>query len=154
MRVRARTDVTRIGVHAGLPGPDGVRDGSEDHLTDMASTTPSAPQAVCLVLQDRCFDAVGNLADAADAADRPADDPAPANLPPDQPTRMPEMFGDVIVVNGKAGARCRLAGHGRLPAGPGDTPAGRLQPAQLTALGRLGDPPNRRPPCPSPTPKP
>jgi spore coat protein A len=96
--------LTRINVHAGLAGLYVVRDGNEDYLTYLANTIPRPPYEVGLVLQDRCFDAVGNLVYAAD----PADYPAPASLPSNQPTHMPEMFGDVIVVNGKAWPNLRV----------------------------------------------
>lgn len=85
-------------MHAGLAGLYVVRDSNEDDLTDLANTIPRPPYELGLLLQDRSFDAVGNLVYAAD----PADYPAPASLPSNQPTHMPEMFGDVIVVNGKA----------------------------------------------------
>ena len=48
-------------VHAGLAGLYVVRDGNEDYLTYLANTIPRPPYEVGLVLQDRCFDAVGNL---------------------------------------------------------------------------------------------
>lgn len=96
--------LTRINVQAGLAGLYVVRDSNEDYLTYLANTIPRPPYEVGLVLQDRCFDAVGNLVYAAD----PADYPAPANLPSNQPTHMPEMFGDVIVVNGKAWPNMRV----------------------------------------------
>lgn len=96
--------LTRINVHAGLAGLYVVRDSNEDYLTYLANTLPRPPYEVGLVLQDRCFDAVGNLVYAAD----PADYPAPASLPSNPPTHMPEMFGDVIVVNGKAWPNLRV----------------------------------------------
>jgi spore coat protein A, manganese oxidase len=92
--------LTRINVHAGLAGLYVVRDANET-LLRQTFIIPTAPYELALVLQDRCFDAVGNLAYSANPADYP--DPAvAATLPANAPTHMPEMFGDVILVNGKA----------------------------------------------------
>ena len=96
--------LTRINVHAGLAGLYVVRDSNETYLKNLAYAIPRAPYELGLVLQDRCFDAVGNFTYAAN----PADYPAPADLPSNQPTHMPEMFGDVIVVNGKAWPNLRV----------------------------------------------
>lgn len=92
--------LTRINVHAGLAGLYVVRDANEAQLL-ARRVIPRAPYEVGLVLQDRCFDAAGNLAYSANPADYPVPE-VQANLPANNPTHMPEMFGDVIVVNGKA----------------------------------------------------
>ena len=93
--------LTRINVYAGLAGLYVVRDSNEAGLQHLTFTIPKPPYELGLVLQDRCFDAVGKLAYSADPADYPLPEVA-ANLPSNSPTHMPEMFGDVIVVNGRA----------------------------------------------------
>lgn len=90
--------LTRINVNAGLAGLYVVRD-SNEALLQLLGVIPKAPYEMAMVLQDRCFDARGDMSYAADPASYP--DPAVV-LPANQPTHFPEMFGDVILVNGKA----------------------------------------------------
>jgi spore coat protein A len=100
--------VTRINAYAGLAGLYVIRDANEAALI-AANAIPSGDKEVALVLQDRCFAADGSMAYAADPAQNPAwVDPVtgvvtvPAGFPADNPTHMPEMFGDVMMVNGVA----------------------------------------------------
>lgn len=114
--------VTRINAYAGLAGLYVVRDANETALVN-ARLMPTGEQEIPVVIQDKVFQADGNLAYTADmpafngwntlnpAATRllpgftpPAydpNDPATA-ITGTQPTISPEMFGDVIVVNGVA----------------------------------------------------
>jgi spore coat protein A len=88
--------VTRINAYAGLAGLYVVRDANEAQLL-ARKLIPGGAYEVPIVLQDKCFSADGRLAYGAD----PADYPVPGlNLP--SPTHMPEMFGDVSVINGVA----------------------------------------------------
>lgn len=89
--------LTRINVHAGLAGLYVVRDANEAFL-QTCLMIPKAPYEIALVLQDRCFDANGQFTYAAD----PTQYPAPISIPSNQPTHFPEMFGDVMLVNGRA----------------------------------------------------
>lgn len=93
--------ITRINVQAGLAGLYVIRDTNERWLQDLLFTLPKRQYELGLLLQDRNFDANGKLSYSANPADYP-DPQAAANLPANTPTHMPEMFGDVIVVNGKA----------------------------------------------------
>jgi spore coat protein A len=80
--------VTRLNVYMGLAGNYFIRDANEDALR-----LPKYPYEVPLVIQDRQFLANGELY-------YPSQDPANALAP--NPTHLPEMFGDVILVNGAA----------------------------------------------------
>ena len=92
--------ITRLNVSSGLAGLYVVRDPNEAAL-QAANIIPKAPYELGMVIQDRTFDAVGNFTYSADPADYP--DPAvAATLPANLPTAMPENFGDIILVNGKA----------------------------------------------------
>jgi spore coat protein A, manganese oxidase len=92
--------LTRLNVTAGLAGLYVVRDANEAAL-QAANIIPKAPYELGMVLQDRTFDALGNFTYSANPADYP--DPAvAATLPANLPTAMPENFGDIILVNGKA----------------------------------------------------
>ena len=113
--------VTRINAYAGLAGLYIIRDANEAALV-RARLLPTGEQELPLVIQDRLFQADGSLAYVADA-------PAlngwntlapkqtrtlpgfPTNYDPNdpnvvvtgsQPTHVPEMFGDIICVNGVA----------------------------------------------------
>ncbi|MEY4750067.1 MAG: hypothetical protein RIQ60_2281 [Pseudomonadota bacterium] len=91
--------ITRINAYAGLAGLYVIRDANENLLATRRSI-PSGAYEVALVLQDKVFTADGSLAYFADPAQYPATlDP---KYDTSNPTHMPEMFGDVIVVNGKA----------------------------------------------------
>jgi len=91
--------LTRTNVQAGLAGLYVVRDANEDLLCATA-VIPSRDYEVALVLQDRTFDASGNLTYSASPVDYPG--PIAPNFPANNPTHMPENFGDVICVNGAA----------------------------------------------------
>lgn len=82
--------VTRNNVYMGLAGNYFIRDANEQSLR-AANVLPSYPFEVPLVLQDRQFFSNGQLFYPATAQ---------GNLP--NPTHLPEFFGDVILVNGKA----------------------------------------------------
>lgn len=91
--------VTRQNVHAGLAGLYFVTDANEAALR-AANVIPTAQYETTLVLQDRTFDAQGRLTFAANPKDSPT--PVPTTFPANSPTTMPEVYGDIIVVNGKA----------------------------------------------------
>jgi spore coat protein A len=113
--------VTRINAYAGLAGLYVVRDANEAALIK-ANLLPTGPYEVPVVIQDKVFAADGSLAYTADvpalngwnATTVPPTpisvlpgfgyDPAnPATVAPGtEPTHVPEMFGDVICVNGVA----------------------------------------------------
>ena len=90
---------TRTNVHAGLAGLYFVTDANEATLR-AANVIPSAAYETTLVLQDRTFDALGRLTFAANPIDSPT--PTPSTFPTNSPTTLPEVFGDIILVNGKA----------------------------------------------------
>lgn len=106
--------ITRINAYAGLAGLYVIRDANEAALI-AANAIPSGDKELALVLQDRCFTAEGHMAYAADPAQYPvpglpntdpnALDPLGNPLQvfdPTTPTHFPEMFGDVMMVNGVA----------------------------------------------------
>lgn len=76
--------VTRLNVYAGLAGYYIIRDDSENALQ-----LPSGPYEIPIVIQDRMFTATGQLYYPSGAF---------AN---GDPSILPEMFGDFILVNGK-----------------------------------------------------
>jgi spore coat protein A len=80
--------VVRLNVYMGLAGNYFIRDANEDALQ-----LPKYPYEVPLLIQDRQFLANGALVYPSTDADNPF---AP------KPTHLPEMFGDVILVNGQA----------------------------------------------------
>ena len=80
--------VTRLNVYMGLAGNYFIRDANEDALR-----LPKYPYEVPLMIQDRQFLENGELF-------YPSQDPANPLAP--NPTHLPEMFGDVVLVNGKA----------------------------------------------------
>lgn len=90
---------TRTSVHAGLAGLYFVTDANEAALRAQ-NIIPAVEHETVLVLQDRTFDAQGRLTYAADPANSPT--PTPSTFPANSPTTLPEVFGDIIVVNGKA----------------------------------------------------
>ncbi len=79
---------TRLNVYMGLAGNYFIRDANEDSLR-----LPKYPYEVPLMIQDRTFLDNGELFYASTDAENPA---APT------PTHLPENFGDVVLVNGKA----------------------------------------------------
>lgn len=80
--------LTRLNVYMGLAGQYFIRDANEEMLN-----LPKYPYEVPLMIQDRQFAADGSLFYPAEDGENP--------LAP-MPTHMPEMFGDVILVNGTA----------------------------------------------------
>ncbi len=93
--------LTRLNAYAGLAGAYVVRDSNEAELI-RRNLLPSGPYEVALLLQDKVFDADGQFAYPAD----PLLAPVPTQgLDPTQPTHLPEMYGDVICVNGVAWPR-------------------------------------------------
>jgi spore coat protein A len=80
--------LTRLNVYMGLAGNYFIRDANEDALD-----LPKFPYEVPLVIQDRQFLADGELF-------YPSEDAANPLAP--RPTHLPEMFGDVVLVNGVA----------------------------------------------------
>jgi spore coat protein A, manganese oxidase len=80
--------VTRLNVYMGLAGNYFIRDANEDALR-----LPKYPYEVPLMVQDRTFLDNGELFYASSDPDNPA---APSI------THLPENFGDVVLVNGKA----------------------------------------------------
>jgi spore coat protein A len=114
--------VTRINAYAGLAGLFITRDANEAALIN-AGLLPTGEQEVPLVIQDKVFQANGNLAYTGDSPafngwntltpasvgllpgfSPPPYDPNDPNtvVTGSQPTHVPEMFGDVICVNGMA----------------------------------------------------
>ena len=91
--------LTGVNVQAGLAGLYAVRDANEKAL-QAAWKIPAAQHEVALVLQDRTFDAQGQFVYSANPANSPT--PLPGNFPANSPSHMPEVFGDVVLVNGKA----------------------------------------------------
>ena len=85
--------ITRLNVYAGLAGFYLLRDAHEDALV-AAAALPGGPHEVPIVIQDRMFTADGRLHYPASGMMLPAGAPEPSVLP--------EFFGDVMVVNGKA----------------------------------------------------
>jgi spore coat protein A len=110
--------VTRINAYAGLAGLFVIRDANEAALIK-ASLLPTGEQELPIVLQDKVFDAKGNIAYTGDSPALngwntvdptkvktlpgfPTYDPNDPNVvvTGGAPTHVPEMFGDVICVNG------------------------------------------------------
>src|SRR5262245_56911522 len=87
--------IPRLNVYMGLVGFYFIRDSNEDKLR-ATNVLPSYPYEIPLALMDRTFDQNGQLF-------YPSEDPATPGLP--SPTHLPEFFGDVILVNGKAWPR-------------------------------------------------
>jgi spore coat protein A len=91
--------VTRLNAYAGLAGMYVIRDTNEA-LLQATRAIPSGAYEVGLLLQDKIFTADGSLAYFSDPAQYP--NVLTPDYPSSNPTHMPEMFGDVVVVNGKA----------------------------------------------------
>ncbi|MCY2991320.1 MAG: multicopper oxidase domain-containing protein [Planctomycetota bacterium] len=85
--------VTRLNVYAGLAGAYLITDPG----LHLPPNLPGAAQIVPVVLQDRMFDTHGQFFFPADSAGGALSSPNPQH-----PYWVPEFFGDVIVVNGKA----------------------------------------------------
>jgi spore coat protein A len=86
--------ITRLNVYAGLAGFYLLRDEVEQDLI-AAGALPSGPYEVAAVIQDRMFTADGELhyPSSPETPDHP------------EPSVLPEFFGNVILVNGKAWPR-------------------------------------------------
>jgi spore coat protein A len=84
--------ITRLNVFAGLAGFYILRDDNEDALV-AANHLPTGPYEVPMVIQDRMFDAFGQLLYPF-AREEMGEGPEPSVLP--------EFFGDFILVNGQA----------------------------------------------------
>jgi spore coat protein A len=82
--------ITRTNVYMGLAGFYILRDANENSLR-ASNVLPSHPYEVPVVIQDRMFTADGALF---------YPSAAQGNLP--NPTHLPEFFGNVVLVNGKA----------------------------------------------------
>jgi spore coat protein A len=114
--------VTRINAYAGLAGLYVIRDANETALI-RANLLPTGEQEVPVVIQDKVFQVDGNLAYTGDSPvfngwntvnpravgllpgfSPPPYDPNDPNtvVTGTEPTHVPEMFGDVICVNGVA----------------------------------------------------
>ncbi|MEY8877134.1 MAG: multicopper oxidase family protein [Leptothrix sp. (in: b-proteobacteria)] len=91
--------LTRLNAYAGLAGVYVTRDSNEAELI-RRNILPTGAYESVLMLQDKMFDANGQFIYPGDPLDYPPD--AFANPLPDTPTHLPEMFGDVICVNGNA----------------------------------------------------
>jgi spore coat protein A, manganese oxidase len=83
--------ITRLNVYAGLAGYYIVTDANEKALQD-AHQLPSGPYDLGLAIQDRLFTSNGELFYPA----LPEEEEGP------NPSHLPEFFGDIILVNGKA----------------------------------------------------
>ena len=85
--------ITRLNVYAGLAGFYIIRDENEDKLI-ADRNLPTGPYEIPLAIQDRMFTAAGQLF-------YPTSDPDfPPGVP--NPSVLPEFFGQVMLVNGKA----------------------------------------------------
>jgi spore coat protein A len=114
--------VTRINAYAGLAGLYVLRDANETALIK-ANLLPTGEQEIPVVIQDKVFQADGSIAYTGDSpvfngwntlapkavqqlpgfTPTPYDPNDPATVVTgSQPTHVPEMFGDVICVNGVA----------------------------------------------------
>jgi spore coat protein A len=84
--------ITRLNVYAGLAGFYILRDDNEDALV-AARQLPTGPYEIPVVIQDRMFDAFGQLLYPF-VREETGEGPEPSVLP--------EFFGDFILVNGQA----------------------------------------------------
>lgn len=100
--------ITRLNVYAGLAGFYILRDDADTGQPDNPLNLPTFPYEVPIVIQDRCFDASGELfLPATGEAEETSLDLDDGNTftaitPLPDPSIVAEFFGDVIVVNGKA----------------------------------------------------
>jgi spore coat protein A len=85
--------VTRLNVYAGLAGYYIITDNNEIDL-QATGKLPVAPYDMGLAIQDRMFSSTGQLFYPSTAEDEGDDEDMP------EPTILPEMFGDFILVNG------------------------------------------------------
>jgi FtsP/CotA-like multicopper oxidase with cupredoxin domain len=92
--------IVRLNVYAGLAGFYFIRDNRDTGAANNPITLPAGDQEVELLIADRQFDTNGQL------YFPDSDNPANLNGPPANPDKhpfwIPEFFGDVITVNGKA----------------------------------------------------
>jgi FtsP/CotA-like multicopper oxidase with cupredoxin domain len=92
--------VVRENVYAGLAGFYFIRDNRDTGLANNPITLPAGNQEVELMLADKQFDTNGQLY--FPDSDNPANLNGPPANPDTHPFWIPEFFGDVITVNGKA----------------------------------------------------
>jgi FtsP/CotA-like multicopper oxidase with cupredoxin domain len=92
--------VVRSNVYAGLAGFYLIRDGRDTGLASNPIGLPAGAQEQELLLQDRQFDTNGQLY--FPDSDNAANLNGPPSSPDKHPYWIPEFFGDVITVNGKA----------------------------------------------------
>jgi FtsP/CotA-like multicopper oxidase with cupredoxin domain len=92
--------IVRENVYSGLAGMYFIRDNRDTGLANNPITLPAGDQEVELMLQDRQFDSNGQLF--FPNADTPAGLNGGPGNPDKHPFWIPEFFGDVITVNGKA----------------------------------------------------
>jgi len=98
--------ITRLNVYAGLAGFYLLRDNNELKMI-RKNVLPGGPYEIEIVIQDRMFDASGELFYPAYPGDPAYDDfietPLPTDIfPGGGPTALAEFFGDFIIVNGMA----------------------------------------------------
>lgn len=101
--------ITRLNVYAGLAGFYLLRDANENNL-NATNVLPSGQYEIEIVIQDRLFDANGQLFWPAYPGETPYDDfifgegaiLPPEDFPDGGPSALAEFFGNVILVNGKA----------------------------------------------------
>jgi FtsP/CotA-like multicopper oxidase with cupredoxin domain len=92
--------IVRLNVYAGLAGFYFIRDNRDTGAANNPITLPAGDQEVELMLADRQFDTNGQLY--FPDSDNPANLNGPPGNPDKHPFWIPEFFGDVITVNGKA----------------------------------------------------
>ncbi len=97
--------VTRLNVYAGLAGFYIVRDAYDTGQTGNPLRLPPSPYDIPLAIQDRIFDLNNQLFYPSDPAIA-SQVFGPADYP--DPTIFAEVFGDVIIVNGKAWPKLRV----------------------------------------------
>src|SRR5262249_39207912 len=95
--------IVRLNVYAGLAGMYFIRDNRDTGLANNPITLPAGAFESELLLADKQFDPNGQLIS---PDGTPADNPTGLNGGPGNPDKhpfwVPEMFGDVITVNGKS----------------------------------------------------
>jgi len=97
--------ITRLNVYAGLAGFYLLRDNNELGLIN-SGILPSGDYEIEIVIQDRMFDAAGQLFWPSLPGEGDYDEfLAGTSFPNDVPSVLAEFFGDVILVNGKAWPR-------------------------------------------------
>ena len=90
--------VTRLNAYAGMAGFYVIRDGNDTGATDNPLGLPADQYEVGLAIQDKQFLSDGSLWFPANAQPWPTGDGGTVDVA----STLPEMFGDTILVNGKA----------------------------------------------------